>query len=305
MLRALEPNLDKDCSASFVPDEPYNTDTGTFWHGTHVAGIVAGADNGFGVIGVAPEATLMHAKALHGGSGTFGWIIGAILFASDPASFPGYESCAPADIINMSLGALFPKRATDPGTTEPGASGAGPLIGALSKAVNYAASNGVLVISAAGNDGMDLGQLRDYTVMPAQAGSGIAVSATGPVDFIYGGTNYRRMASYTNYGEDLVYVGAPGGDFVSQNPLWFFDMVLSTCRGGSAPPSFSFCFAAGTSMAAPAAAGVAALIKGQNPGISLGALKTKLKNTADDEGKTGKDEYYGHGFVNAYRAVTE
>ena len=51
-------------------------------------------------------------------------------------------------------------------------------------------------------------------------------------------------------------------------------------------------------------AGVAALIKGQNPRISLGALKAGLKNSADDEGKVGKDEFYGHGFINAYRAVT-
>jgi subtilisin family serine protease len=58
-------------------------------------------------------------------------------------------------------------------------------------------------------------------------------------------------------------------------------------------------------MASPAAAGVAALIKGANPGIPLGALKTKLKNTADDEGPNGHDEFYGHGFVNARRACTE
>jgi len=44
------------------------------------------------------------------------------------------------------------------------------------------------------------------------------------------------------------------------------------------------------------------LIKSCNPGISLGALKTKLAQTADDEGKIGHDEFYGHGFVNAARA---
>jgi subtilisin family serine protease len=55
-------------------------------------------------------------------------------------------------------------------------------------------------------------------------------------------------------------------------------------------------------MASPAAAGVAALILGENPGMSLGALKTALKNSADDEGKVGHDEFYGHGFVNAASA---
>ena len=81
-------------------------------------------------------------------------------------------------------------------------------------------------------------------------------------------------------------------------------MVLSTSRGAGASTT-SYSFAAGTSMASPAAAGVAALIKQRNPGISLGALKAKLAQTADDEGPVGNDPVYGRGFVNARRAVTE
>jgi len=290
----LDDNLDTACSVSFVPGQAFNTDTGTFWHGTHVAGIVAAEDNGIGTIGVAPEATLMGVKVLHGGTGSFGWVIGGILYAADPASF-GFPGCDRADIINMSLGALFPKSAT----------GGGQLVAALNKAVNFAGSKGVLVISAAANDGLDLGQLANYIVVPAQSGSGIAVSSTGPVDFANGGSNYRRISSYTNYGEDLVYVAAPGGDFtLYPNGLWYLDMVLSTSRG-SGTSTTSYTWAAGTSQASPAAAGVAALILGSHPGMSLGALKTKLAQTADDEGKVGKDQFYGHGFVNAYRACTE
>jgi subtilisin family serine protease len=280
--------VDVACSASFVDGQPFNNDVGFFWHGTHVAGIVAAADNGIGVIGVAPGATIMAVKVLHSGSGSFGAVIGGILFASDPTAFG--VNCQRADIINMSLGALFPKNAV----------GGGPLVAAMNKAVNFAASNGVLVISAAGNNGVDLGQARNFTFVPAESGSGIAVSATGPVDFILGGTNFRRFASYSNYGESLVTLAGPGGDFVSPNPLWFYDMVLSLCGGLGG--NF-YCFAAGTSMASPAAAGVAALIVGENPGISLGKLKNALKNSADDEGKKGHDEFYGHGFVNAYNAV--
>ena len=290
----LDDNLDTACSVSFVPGQAFNSDTGTFWHGTHVAGIVAAEDNGIGTIGVAPEATLMGVKVLHGGTGSFGWVIGGILYAADPASF-GFSGCDRADIINMSLGALFPKSAT----------GGGPLVAAMNKAVNFAGSQGVLVVSAAANDGLDLGQLFNYIVVPAQSGSGIAVSSTGPVDFANGGSNYRRISSYTNYGEDLVYVAGPGGDFtLFPNGLWYLDMVLSTSRGSGASTS-SYSWAAGTSQASPAAAGVAALIMSSHPGISLGALKTKLAQTADDEGKVGKDQYYGHGFINAYRACTE
>ncbi|HLE85665.1 MAG TPA: S8 family serine peptidase [Thermoanaerobaculia bacterium] len=301
----IAPNLDAACSVSFVPGQPYNNDVGTFWHGTHVAGIVAAADNGFGTLGVAPEATLVGVKVLHNGSGSFGAVIGGILYASDPAAF-GLGGCAQADIINMSLGAIFQKSAP----------GGGPLVAALAKAVNYAASKGVLVVSAAANNGLDLGQLFDVTVVPCESGSGACVSATGPLGWALGATDFSRPASYSNYGEGTITVSGPGGDFALPGsavctvagvtfPCWVFDMVVSSCRGASAPPTFSVCWAAGTSMATPAVSGVAALIKGANPGISLGALKAKLQQTSDDLGKTGHDEFYGHGWVNAFRACTE
>ena len=97
--------------------------------------------------------------------------------------------------------------------------------------------------------------------------------------------------------------GELGGGAVNatllENPFGVFDQVLSTCKGSVGP---GFCFAVGTSMASPAAAGVAALILGNNPGMPLGALKTALAQSADDEGKVGHDQFYGHGFVNAARA---
>ena len=201
----LAPNMDTACSVSFVPGQPFNSDTGTFWHGMHVAGIAAAADNGLGVIGVAPEATLISVKVLHSGTGSFGAVIGGILYAADPAAF-GLGGCARADIINMSLGATFNKRLP----------GAGPLIGALASAVNFAASKGTLVISAAGNDGLDLGQAQDITAVSAESGSGLAIAATGPVDIvgIFGAPgDPRRPASYSNFGEGTTYVAAPGGDF--------------------------------------------------------------------------------------------
>src|SRR5207253_8784296 len=61
----------------------FNCDTGTFWHGTHVAGIIAARDNGIGVIGIAPKATVIGVKALHSGSGDFGAVISAIIYAGD------------------------------------------------------------------------------------------------------------------------------------------------------------------------------------------------------------------------------
>jgi subtilisin family serine protease len=296
--------IDVATSRSFVPGFAFNQDTGTFWHGTHVAGIVAAKDNAIGTIGIAPNATIVGVKVLHSGSGQFSWIIQGILYAATPVA----EGGGGADIINMSLGATFPRNAD----------GAAQLIAALNKAINYAASKGVLCVSSAGNSGLDMGQMRNYIKVPAQNGTGIVVSATGPIGFALGATNFRNVASYTDYGEDLVNIAGPGGDSVLAgnaictlprvpagsvtNYCWVFDMVMSTSRGSSSSIS-SYSWAAGTSMAAPAVSAVAALIKQKNPNISLGALEAKLLNSADDEGKIGHDEFYGRGFVNARRAV--
>ena len=48
----------------------------------------------------------------------------------------------------------------------------------------------------------------------------------------------------------------------------------------------------------------AALIKQKNPGISVGALKNRLAQSATDEGKVGQDNFYGRGFINARNAVS-
>lgn len=307
----LDNNIDFTASKSFVPGFKFNQDIGTFWHGTHVAGIVAAEDNGVGTIGVAPKATIIGVKVLHGGSGSFGQVIAGILYAATPLS----EGGAGADIINMSLGATFPRGVEN--------TGVGLLIGALNKAVNFAARN-TLVVSSAGNDALDLDHSGSFISVPAQSGSGIAVSATGPVGYAVGypngATNFRRPASYTNFGNSAIWVGSPGGDFALPgnalcsiprvvgppvvNFCWVFDMVLSPSRGSGASTT-TYSFAAGTSMAAPAASGVAALIKQRFPSISVGALMTRLAQSADDEGANGHDPFYGRGFVNARRAVTQ
>src|SRR5262249_14660637 len=154
--------------------------------------------------------------------------------------------------------------------------------------------------------------------VPAQSGSGIAVSATAPVGFAVGypngATNFRQPASYTNYGNSLVWVAAPGGDAALPGnavcsvprvpsgsvvaPCWVFDLVISPVRGSGASTT-TYGFASGTSMAAPVVSGVAALIKQRFPGILVSDLKNQIANTADDEGPVGHDPFYGRGFVNA------
>ncbi|WP_373398087.1 S8 family serine peptidase [Algoriphagus halophilus] len=85
----LAPNLDMASSASTVPGQPWNFDTGTFWHGTHVAGIVA--SSGLATVGIAPKATLIGVKSLHSGSGAFEWILEGMVYAATPQSWGEQE----------------------------------------------------------------------------------------------------------------------------------------------------------------------------------------------------------------------
>jgi subtilisin family serine protease len=301
----LAANIDVAASRSFVPgpagscETQFNCDTGTFWHGTHVAGIIAALDNSTGVVGIAPGATIVGAKALHNGSGSFGSVIQAILYAATDGR---------ADIINMSLGAAFPRGGRD----------AAELTSALNRAVNFATRNGSLVVVSAGNSALDTDKTANLVVTPAESGNAIAVSATGPFGWAYGATDYSRPASYSNYGNSIVWVSGPGGDFAwptNENcavaipagtvvrPCWVFDMVMSTVRGST--PAGAYGWAAGTSMSAPAVSAVAALVKQKHPGISVGALKNRVAQSASDEGKVGQDNFHGRGFVNAKNAVSQ
>src|SRR3989441_5811954 len=326
----IAPELDVARSRSFVPDpsnpgtfRPFNTDSAlrrsklpqivcdsadTFWHGTHVAGIVAApggpGNSNLGTVGIALNATIIGVKVLHCGSGAFSWVLNGIVYAATPIA----EGGAGADVINMSLGAQFARQGV----------GAAHLAVALGKATTYAYQRGVTVVAALGNNATDLDHTANTVFLPAMSPHVIAVSATGPVDFAHGATNYDRPASYTNFGQSAVDFAAGGGDFVlpgnavcalPRNPsgsivqfCWVFDMVMAPCRG-SGSSNGSYCWAAGTSMASPAVSGVAALIIGKFGRIGAAAVVRRLRQSADDLGKPGNDDFYGGGRVNALRAV--
>ena len=267
-----------------------------FWYGTHVAGIVAAPANGIGTVGIAPNATIIGVKVLHCGSGFFSWVINGIYYAATPIADGG----AGANIINLSLGATFDR-------------GSFPqLAHALAKATTYAYQHGVTVVAALGNNAIDFDQTRNLVFFPAMAPHVIAVSATGPKGFAFDSTNFDRPASYTDFGQSAVDFAGPGGDVAfpvntpCSKPLFpsgivrlrcsQFDWVVAPCRGG-------YCWAFGTSMAAAAASGVAALIIGKFGPISPSEVLARLRESADDLGKPGNDDFYGKGRVNAFRAV--
>jgi len=280
----LAPNLNTELSASFVPGEDWAVQPGFYFnHGTHVAGTIAAADNEFGVIGVAPMTEIVAVKVLseYTGSGSFSGIIKGIMYAANSG----------ADVINMSLGATFYKNGKD----------AQELIHATQRSIDYAYRNGVTIITSAGNLSMNADGNRSIIVVPADLNNVISVSATGPIDRHNNPDTYLDYpASYTNIGRSLVDIAAPGGDYrLYPNQFWWEDMVYSTIPGG-------WSWSAGTSMASPHVAGVAALIIGKNGGdMDPHEVEKQLLKSADKIDTNGKSLFYGKGRLNAYRAVTE
>ncbi|WP_375435545.1 S8 family serine peptidase [uncultured Hymenobacter sp.] len=304
-------------SKSFVPGETTQfTGTGST-QGTHTAGTIAAVDNNIGVIGIAPKAKLLLVKVLgDAGSGSFSWMMNGILYAVEQN----------ADVINMSLGAAFPRNGKflDDNNTpnDPSddfivndAKATQELIVAINKVTSYATRKGVTIIASAGNDANDGNHDQSLVHIPADATGVISISATAPFGWAKAPltANLDELASYSNYGTSAIDFAAPGGDFdyfyaFGAEPIVFkglnravyvFDMVLSTDRTGG------YSWMAGTSMAAPHATGVAALIIGKNGGqMDPTRVEAALRASSDDLGKPGRDEQYGHGRVNAFRAVS-
>jgi subtilisin family serine protease len=256
---------------------PVDAVEGGFNHGTHVAGIIAAPINGKGVQGVAPRATIVAVRVLDGtGSGAWNWILQGIYYAASIR----------ADVINMSLGATFDRINAGGGNT-------GLFIAALNRVINFATQAGTLCVSAAGNEAVDLNS-RLWSI-PAQSGTGMAVSATGPV----GLKDFDRLASYSNYGQSVISVAAPGGDFMLYPaPTYAFDMVLSP-----AGPKNGYYFAAGTSMAAPHVSGLAALLVGRYGKMSPAQLRSMIEIYAVDILSPGADDATGRGRIDAARTL--
>jgi subtilisin family serine protease len=301
----LAANLNTALSKSFVPTEPgfafVPPDNVNIWfsHGTHVSGIIASPINGNGIVGVAPKAEIVNVKVLSSatGSGNFSWIINGIMYAA--------SSTVQADIINMSLGATFDRN-------NAGGDGLGPLLAALNRAINFATQQGVLVVSAAGNEAVNLDSR--LASIPAQSGNGMAVSALAPVGFFspFGSRNTDLLASYSNIGRSVVSVGAPGGDFAYTGKdnctVAGITRSCATFDGVFAPGAvtqglnFSF-WASGTSMAAPHVSGVAALVVGKYGKMSPAQLRARIENSAVDILKPGADAETGKGRLDAVGAL--
>jgi subtilisin family serine protease len=243
-------------------------------HGTHVSGIAAAAtNNGIGIAGVAPDAKIMPVKVLENGSGEYADIANGIRWAADNG----------ADVINMSLGGTQ-------GTQLLTLTG---LETELQDAITYAHDKGVAVIAAAGNDSVPVCDEPGFD-------SGVLCVVS---------TDSRELRSYFSSGPikpDLLAVAAPGGSSV---PVCGEDIVSSVPAGTSSSGATcgygnNYDEYAGTSMATPHVAGVAALLAAQ--GRSVQGIYTALKTTARTPGAGARGVFtpvYGYGIVDAAAAV--
>jgi thermitase len=227
--------------------------TDDHWHGTHVAGIAAAAtDNAIGIAGVAPRCRILPVKVMDAdGNGYYSWIIDGIVWAADHG----------ADVINLSLGGDV----DDP---------------FLEDACAYAHDKGVVVVAAAGNDGLS------GVLYPAAYDDVVlAVAASDYNDAI---------AEFSNSGPQ-VDVAAPGVWILGPAPEWYVGE-------GFVP----YLFASGTSAAAPHVAGLAALLKSAKPDLTPDQIMKIIRYTADDINRTtlaGRDDRAGYGRINMERAL--
>ncbi|MGB3442179.1 MAG: S8 family serine peptidase [Actinophytocola sp.] len=311
----IAPNFDKLLSRNFTHDIPVDENGNTVdgpcefsgcvdpanWddggHGTHVAGTIAAAANGFGISGVAPGVSIVN---IRGGqdSGSFFLqpVVDALTYAGD----------AGLDVVNMSFFVdpwLYNCQANPADTPEQQAQQR-TIVKAMTRALNYASRKGVTQVVSLGNQHEDNGAPHDdetspnfpagnahdrvidnasCLVMPIEGPHTIGVSAFGPS---------MAKADYSSYGLEQISVSAPGGYYRDYYGTPAFmtneNMILSTyprnvgvaegtidpVTGEITPDGVElgvqevcrdnvcgyYQFLQGTSMASPHATGVAALI---------------------------------------------
>lgn len=262
------------------------------YHGTHVASTVA--SNGLVAAGVTSGVTLVGLKVCAPGSAANGWrgscptsgTLSAILYAADNG----------LDVINMSLGGTFSRRAAS------ARGGNGPsFLATINQVMNYAARNGTTIVVSAGNAALDIDHDGNGYKSYCSASAVICVSATGPTwaQSVNGPwTNVDALAYYSNYGRSGIDVAAPGGNYSSVAATCSrFSLAIPVCQTGNYVIGIS-----GTSMAAPHVSGVAALVAGQ-VGRSPAQIQARLQQSADDLGVEGTDPAYGKGRINVARAM--
>ncbi|PCJ77635.1 MAG: hypothetical protein COA57_16595, partial [Flavobacteriales bacterium] len=224
---------------------PVSPTNSTFTHGTHCAGIAAAAtDNGVGIASISFNVRLMAVKTASTGNG----------FLTAPYQGVQYAIAAEADIISMSWGG-------------------GAYSQTYQNLFDYAVSQGIACIAAAGNSNTNI------PMYPAAYNNVIAVGSTNSSD---------QKSWFSNYGS-WVDVVAPGSS------IW------SSLAGSNS----SYGYLSGTSMACPLVSGLAALMLSKDPYLTPSELESCLKSSCDniDAQNSSYIGLLGAGRINAYSAL--
>jgi len=294
----LAPNFDAADSVSCVdaghPDlNPASYQPTTSGHGTHVAGTIAAARNGLGIVGVAPNVRIASVKVVNDA----GFI------------YPEYAVCgfmwAGLKHMDVTNNSYFVDPFMYYCEDQPDQAAAKE---AVRRAVLWSEKEGVVSAAAAGNSNADLAnKTTDGTSPDDQPPSGLVSRTINngchdiPTELpgvvtVASTTQAVAKSSFSNFGEGVIDVAAPGSS------------ILSTYVGGG------YRLMSGTSMASPHVAGVLALLKSTHPNATPAQLVRMLRAEADDQacptltdlrctGTTMDNAFFGEGIADALDAV--
>jgi serine protease len=270
--RQLVPGYDFVTNSAGMGDDP-ESDNSWYFHGTLVAGVAAAETYNatFGA-STAPMAQLMSLRT-GGRDGYSEWAVQqAIRFA---ARLLTEKPDRRADVINLSLGSR--SSCSD----------------AFKSVLADARAQGVIVVAASGNDA------------DASPSFGVRSPANCPTVIAVGATNHlRARASYSSFGPELRLM-APGGEGENGVGTTTASYEVTQGRDSTVTKVLGFGLASGTSLAAPHATGVFALMRWVNPAITPAQVDDLISSyqIVDDLGAACRDNEYGFGLINARKAV--
>lgn len=222
------------------------------WHGTQVAGLIgAQTNNGVGMAGLARGAQVMPVRVLGKCGGYDSDIIAGMYWAAGLSSDTGLPANAhPARVLNLSLGSQDSCTA------------------AYQSAMADLTAAGVVVVAAAGNDGLAVGT-------PANCPGVVAVA---------GLRHLGSKVGYSDLGPEVV-VSAPGGNCVTETGACLYPLLSTANTGTTGPGSATYStsfghLTLGTSFSSPLVSGAAALMLSANPALTPAQVISALKSSA-------------------------